>query len=277
MSVENSPGPKLSVFTKPWRVPIPALARWVGQLGFDGVELPVRPGYPVNPENAAQALPEAAKILADHGLQIFSAAAPLTEAVIAACGAAGVPLLRIMALIGNEGYFEAEARIRREIDAVIGEARQQNVVIGVQNHCGRYISHALGLHRLLEPYSNNDVRAVWDAAHNALNGEDLDIALDIIWPRLGMVNLKNALWEPVEAPEDPVAIWRPRWTIGRAGLASWPRVAADLIQRNYDGVVCLTAEYSDEDDVDRMIEEDIAFARSLWGQIPATIPDSPPQ
>jgi sugar phosphate isomerase/epimerase len=274
MSADALRGPKLSVFTKPWRVPIPALARWIQQLGFDGVELPVRPGYAVNPDNAAQSLPEAANILADHGLQIYSVAAPMTDAVIAACGAAGVPMLRIMAPIGNENYFEAEARIRREIDVVVGEARRQNVVIGVQNHCGRYVSHALGLHRLLEPYATNEVCAVWDAAHNALNGEDLDIALDIIWARLGMVNLKNALWEAVETPEDPVAKWRPRWTIGRAGLASWPRVAADLIQRSYNGVVCLTAEYSDEEDVDQLIGEDIAFARSLWGQPAGVSPDS---
>ena len=40
-----------SVFTKPWKTPLPDLARLVRGLGFDGVELPVRPGYQVLPEN----------------------------------------------------------------------------------------------------------------------------------------------------------------------------------------------------------------------------------
>jgi hypothetical protein len=36
------------------------------------------------------------------------------------------------------------------------------------------------------------------------------------------------------------------------------------MQRSYAGVVCLTAEYSDETDVARLIAEDVAYARSLW-------------
>lgn len=39
--------PQFSVFTKPWRMPLPDLGRHVQSLGFSGVELPVRPGYQV--------------------------------------------------------------------------------------------------------------------------------------------------------------------------------------------------------------------------------------
>ena len=59
-----------TVFTKPWTMPLPELAGFVKTLGFDGVELPVRPGYQVEPETVTEALPEAARILADHGLKI---------------------------------------------------------------------------------------------------------------------------------------------------------------------------------------------------------------
>ena len=46
-----------TVFTKPWREPtIEALADHVKALGFDGVELPVRPGYQVPPEAVATLL-----------------------------------------------------------------------------------------------------------------------------------------------------------------------------------------------------------------------------
>jgi len=41
-------------------------------------------------------------------------------------------------------------------------------------------------------------------------------------------------------------------------------VVEELKRRGYQGVVCLTAEYSDHDAVDRLIAEDIAFARSLF-------------
>ena len=90
------------------------------------------------------------------------------------------------------------------------------------------------------------------------------MALDIIWSHLCLVNLKSAFWQRANRPEAPVAEWQPHWTTGRHGRANWPRVAAELKRRNYHGVVCLTAEYSDEPAVDRLIAEDIAFAKSLF-------------
>jgi hypothetical protein len=47
-------------------------------------------------------------------------------------------------------------------------------------------------------------------------------------------------------------------------MANWPKVAAELKKRNYSGVICLSAEYSDEAAVDRLIAEDIVFAKSLF-------------
>ena len=55
-----------SVFTKPWKMPVAELGRFVKGLGFDGIELPVRPGYQVLPENVRRDLPKAAKQLADR-------------------------------------------------------------------------------------------------------------------------------------------------------------------------------------------------------------------
>src|SRR4051812_40035974 len=82
------PSPEFTVFTKPWKMPLPELARHVKQLGFDGIELPIRPGYQVEPADAIKGLPEAVKIMADHGLRIASVAGDFDEATITACGAA---------------------------------------------------------------------------------------------------------------------------------------------------------------------------------------------
>ena len=89
----------------------------------------------------------------------------------------------------------------------------------------------------------------------------------IVWEHLGMVNLKNAFWRRVSGPEAEDVAWRPYWTSGRQGLASWPRVAAELNRRGYRGTVCLTAEYSDEAAVERLVAADLAYARELFGAI----------
>ena len=256
-----------SVFTKPWKMPLAELARFVRGLGFDGIELPVRPGYQVLPEHVGRDLPAAARLLADHGLKIFSVAppgGPVTEPIIAACAAAGVPVIRVSAPIGDDGYQASVARHQREYDALLPLLARYGVQLGVQNHYGPNVCNAMGLRNLIERYNPRLIGAVWDAAHNALNGEDPEMAIDIVWSHLCMVNLKNAYWRRVTGPEADDVRWRPWWTTGPQGLASWPRVAAELRRRDYRGVICLPAEYSDEPAVDRLIAQDIAFAKTLF-------------
>jgi sugar phosphate isomerase/epimerase len=257
-----------TVFTKPWKFPLPELARHVAGLGFDGVELPVRPGYPVTPESVTEGLPRAVRALADHGLTIASIAGPTDETTIAACAEAGVPVIRIcVGMREGEGYLEGEARLQREFDTLVPLLDRHRVTLGIQNHCGnRDVCNAMGLRHLIEKYDPKHVAAVWDAGHNGLEGEAPETALDIVWQQLCLVNLKSACWRRRNGPEAEVAEWEPYWTTGRQGRANWPRVAAELRRRGYGGVVCLTAEYTDEAAVDRLIAEDIAFARSLFAE-----------
>jgi sugar phosphate isomerase/epimerase len=252
-----------SVFTKPWKMGIDALGEFVARLGFDGIELPVRDGYPVEP-GQVERLPQAVRQLAGYGVKVFSIAGPTDEKTLAACAEAGVPVIRVMAGIDETGYMASEARTRREFDHLRPLLERYRIKIGVQNHSGRFVANAMGLRHLLEGYDPQYIAAVWDAAHNALNGEEPELALDIIWPHLCMVNLKNAYWMRKNEVGADGAAWEPYWTSGRQGLASWPRVAAELKRRSYRGMVCLTAEYSDPAAVNRLIAEDLVWARSLF-------------
>jgi sugar phosphate isomerase/epimerase len=256
-----------SVFTKPWKTALTDLAKHVRKLGFDGIELPVRPGYQVEPRFVAKGLPNAVKILADNGLQIFSIAGPTDEATIAACGEAGVPVIRICVGIEGNHYLAEETRRRKEFDKLVPLLEKHGVKLGLQNHCGKSVANAMQLRSLVKKYDPKKIAVVWDAAHNALNGEEPEHAIDIVWSHLCMVNLKNAFWKLRTGPDAPYAQWTEYWTTGRHGLASWPRVAAELKRRNWTGVLCLSAEYSDRDYVDRLIGEDMSFAKYLFDSV----------
>jgi sugar phosphate isomerase/epimerase len=254
-----------SVFTKPWTMPLPQLGAFVKKLGFDGVELPVRPGYQVEPEHVSRGLPEAARVLAEYGITILSVAGPTDEATIAACGELGIPIIRICVGIPDDsGYLEYETQLRKEYDALAPLLDRYGVTLGIQNHCGRSIANALGIRHLIEQYDPKQIGAVLDPAHCALNGEIPALALDIVWSHLRMVNLKNAYWRRTTGPEAEVAAYEPYWTSGRQGLCPWAEVVAELRRRNYSGTICLPAEYSDEAAVDRLIAEDIIYAKSLF-------------
>lgn len=254
-----------TVFTKLWRLPLPELGAHIRKLGFDGVELPVRPGYPVTPENVTRELPQAVRILKDFGLKIGMIAGDADEKTIAACGASGIPIIRICADIpGEKNYLAAIDDIQRGWDALVPVLARHNVAIGVQNHCGRCIANAMQVRHAIGKYDPAQICLVWDPAHNALEGEAVDIALDTVWSHLRVVNLKSGYWQRTSPPEAELAQWRVYWTTGRHGRTNWPWVARELLRRGFCGDVCLTAEYSDREAVDRLIVEDFAFAKSLF-------------
>jgi len=258
----------IAVFVKPWKsLSLPELATHIVQLGFRWIELPVRPGFACQPESIEQDLPNAVKALGDQGVRILNVTVDSSlddERVYAACAEAGIDLNRVMFRVRNRNYWEAEADARRQLDAAIPLCERYGVRIGVQNHAGDFVGvHEFGLYNLLKDYDPRYVGAIWDAAHNALEGMAPEIALDVLADRLMIVNLKNAFWQRVNGPEAEVAEWKIYWTSGRHGRASWPRVIAKLKAMDYTGPICLTAEYSDEHAVDRLIQADLAFACSL--------------
>ncbi len=254
----------MTVFTKPWKtLTIPELGEFVAGLGLSGVELPVRPGYQVPPEKVSE-LPRVARAFRQLGLSITSVAGPTDEATIAACGEAGVSIIRICEAIDDDGYLATEARLQRKYAALVPLLDKHRVTLGIQNHSGNHVASAMGLRHLIEQFDPRHIAAVWDPAHTAVSGEEPHLAIDILASHLCMVNLKNVFWQRTNGPEAPVAEWSMYWTTGRHGLASWPRVVELLRARGYAGPVCLCAEYSSGHDVNRLIAQDIAFAKSIF-------------
>ena len=263
-----APAHDLAVFVKPWKsLALPALAAHVRKLGFEWIELPVRPGFACQPETIEHDLPEAVKILGDHGVRILdvTVALPLgDERLYAACAAAGVGMNRVMFGTAGKRYWEAEQAARRQLEIALPFCEQYNVQIGIQNHYGDFVGvNEMGLYHLVQDYDPKSIGIIWDAAHNALAGIEAELALDIVESHLCCVNLKNAFWQRVNGPEAEVAEWQVFWTAGHHGRSSWPRVIAKLKAMGYTGPICLPAEYSDEPAVDRLIEADLAFVKSL--------------
>jgi sugar phosphate isomerase/epimerase len=266
--VKETKLPQLAVFAKPWKsLAIPALGRHMKALGFDWIELPVRPGFACEPETMTASLPQAVAQLAGEGVSVLNVtvALPLDdERLYAACARAGIKLNRVIfERREGENYWEAEKHARQALDAALPLCERYSFQIGIQNHYGQCVPvNAMGMFNLVKDYDPRYIGAIWDPAHNALEGEDPEPALDMIASHLCVVNLKNAYWEKVSPPQADRAAWSVRWVSGRQGRADWQRVAAKLKQIDYSGPVCLSAEYSAGEQVDRLVVEDLAYARA---------------
>lgn len=259
---------ELALFTKPWKsLPLPELAQHIQSLGFDLIELPVRPGFQVEPDHIERDLPAAAKLLGEHGIRVLNVTADLPlddERLYSACAAAGIGMNRVMFWQRDLDYWTAEADARRQLDAALPFCEQYDFQIGIQNHSGRFVPvNEMGMVNLVKDYDTRYVAAIWDPAHNALEGMNSDSALDVLAPYLRVVNLKNGYWRRVSGPEAAVAEWKIYWTSGAQGRASWARLFAKLKAIGYQGPICFSAEYTDEARVDELIVKDLAFARGL--------------
>jgi sugar phosphate isomerase/epimerase len=249
-----------SVFTKPWSArPADELGPLVAGLGFTGAEVPVRENAHVTPAEAEDRLPGFVARMRAEGVDVISIAADLAEPTFAACAAAGVPLIRIMAGLGPDGYAASVARVRKELEEAAPLAQRYGVQVGVQPHHGRFVSSALGVTQLLDGLPL-DFRVVWDAAHDALAGDDPRVTLELVADRLAIVNLKNAVY----ARDD--GAWKPRWVPGPEGLADWSAAFAELARLGWTGPVCLSGQYSDGGvPVEVRLRADLDAARTAAG------------
>lgn len=265
--------PSFTVFTKPWKTwPLERVAAFIGELGVDGVELAVRPGFQIEPPDARAKLPQAATVFARHRLAITLVGGDPTTDLIEACAQLSPqPIIRFMpAIAPNESYLDGERRWRARIAEVMPALERTGVRLGLQNHASRYVGSAAGLRLLCEGFDPRHVGVVWDPAHGSLCGEPFDLALDQLGGRLVAINLKNAIWRQVSGPEAEEVRWERYWTAGRMGITPWSAVAREYVARGLTCPVHLFAEYADHDAAERLIRDDIAHARAVFERASAT-------
>jgi sugar phosphate isomerase/epimerase len=265
----------ITVFTKPWQCSLGELAEKLARLGVDGLELPIRPGYPVSPDNMAQTLPQAVELFASYGLTIHSVAGSTTQEMVQVCGNAGIPIIRVCEKVDMKiGYQASVDRIRRTYAELVPDLEKNQVMIGLQNHCNMFIGSAIGAIDVMREFEPRHVGVVLDVAHCALAGEPEVMAIDIAWERLCMVNLKNAVRRQIGTDVYGAANWSTYWTVGKEGYASWQTTVAELKSRGFSGPICLCAEYSNPvgkgdlvgDAVEPLLRQDIAHIKALLEQ-----------
>ncbi|TDW93116.1 sugar phosphate isomerase/epimerase [Kribbella pratensis] len=253
-----------SVFTKPWiGLPGDELGRLISGLGFAGAEVPVRETAYVTPATAEAELPKFTAQLRAEGIEPISVASELSEHVFAACAESGVPMIRIMAGLGPDGYAASVRRNRELLETAAVLTERYDVQVGVQPHHGRYVSSTLGVLQLLDGLPHR-FKLVWDAAHDALAGDHPAVTLELGADRLGIVNLKNVHYVRSERG------WTTNFVEAEDGLSDWPAVFATLRQLTYTGPICLTGQYSDPAvPVETRLERDLRFAVTSAAQHPS--------
>jgi sugar phosphate isomerase/epimerase len=238
------------------------------EVGLDGIDLTVRPGYPVTPDNAPAALPQAAKLFADEGLIVGLVSAPTdmtdpagkaARAIFEAAALARVPAVKL-------GYFT----YRAPFDACLVEARARlagfcrlaeatKVRACYHTHSGSFLgNNTASLRLLLEGLDPHHVGAYVDTGHTAVNGGPPRMELDVVKPWLSLLAIKDMAWVKGKGS------WSHHVVPAGQGIVAWKEVAEGLRQAGFKGTVSLHGEYEakDLDERRRLAREELAFLKN---------------
>jgi sugar phosphate isomerase/epimerase len=251
---------------------------------FDGLDLTLRPGGHVRPENAGTGLPAARQLADAAGVTIpmvstalTDADSPHAEAIFATAAHADVRRLKI-------GYWEYRpfgtlaAQVddaRRKLQRLALLGRRYNVLPCVHCHSGRFVA-AGGpmLYLVLKDFDPAKVGAYVDPMHMTIEGgrAGWELGLDLLALWLALVGLKNFRW--LAADRDQSGQQRFRWEYCPLadGQAPLPEFCAYLKTLRYDGVVSFHSEYKGETSFRRLSTpellkqsaSDLAYARKLF-------------
>jgi len=227
--------------------------RRAAELGFAGLDLTVRPGGHVRPEQVAEALPRAVHDLAVQGLKVpmittalTDAADPHAEAVIRTAAGQGIRELKL-GYWRYTGFGTLRAQLdaaRKSLDGLEALARRHGVRVSVHSHSGAYLSAVAGnVAALLRDRDPHHVGAYVDPGHMTLEGgaDGWRQGLDALQGHLSLVAVKSFGLFP-EKREDETA-WKARIVPLREGTVRWREVTGCLKQIGWDGVVSFHSEY----------------------------------
>lgn len=219
--------PTICAFTESFQdLPIPDVCRIFREIGLDGLDLTVRPGGHIAPEDAPRMLSDAAKAAADHGVSIpmlttaIVDADDVSERLVAAAGELGIRRIKL-------GYYRYRdfgtlrqqlEEIRRKLERVAAMTRKHGVLPCVHIHSGDTIpSHGTQLYLLLQDMPPEEIGAYVDPMHMTIEGGSggWRQGLDLLAPWIRITSMKNFQWREA----DPGPRGEPRWRPVKVPLA----------------------------------------------------------
>jgi len=268
----------LIVFSKRFReYSVPQLVELAHAHGFDGYDLAVRPGYPVNPENASTALPAAADVMAGEGLSIpmvtgnfdlLTPDHPTAEPILAAMDKADIRLIKL-------GYFNYESHdtdywqyvdeIRRAFEGWERISERYGVKVCYHTHSGDFMGlNCAALMHLIRGYDPRFIGAFIDAGHLVVNGESFPFGLAMVLEYLSIVAVKDILVLREES-NGHGAVSRHVVPAGE-GMVDWTTVFSELGRVGFDGPVSIHCEFEvpEEEEEDTFARE-VAFFKRMAG------------
>lgn len=227
------------------------LAETLAGLGFDGVDLTVRPGGHVLPERVEEDLPRAAGTLAKAGVpvamittRVQDARDPLTQKILKTAASLGIRRYRR----DGEKWEGATKPLQRiaELQARIRELaelnREYGLFAGIHNHSGFDLGATpWEVYELVKACDPAYIGSNFDVAHatieGGLGGWRSGFRLLAAESRIGMLAIKDFFWAKRESA------WEPEFCPLGQGMVDFKTFLGYLKEIEFSGPVSMHFEY----------------------------------
>jgi L-ribulose-5-phosphate 3-epimerase len=221
--------------------------------GFDGLDLTVRPGGHVLPENVKQGLPEAYEIADQEHFAI-----PMISTGINAADSPHaqeiIEIAHFSISAFKLGYWRYEPfgtirkqfdEARRKLEGIVRITDRYHLKPCIHVHSGPLLSNTPLIYELLKDYSPDQVGAYVDTMHMVLEGgkSGWEITLDLVAPWISLVAVKNFVIQPTKRDEFGQQRYEHKICPVADGIAPIPQFFQRLKQVGYDGIVSFSSEY----------------------------------
>lgn len=267
-AAESVGAPRVLIFTKHLQFisDYAKMSATAAELGFDGLELAVRKGGHVEPQNVARDLPRAVEAARASGApvgmittEIEKADAKDTVAILETAAAQGIRFYRI----GGPNY-DADRPIKEQMDemrAKLAGLAELNAKLGVcatyQNHSGtrRIGAPVWDLCEMMEGTDPEFMAIDFDLGHATIEGGN---AWELHWrraePRVKAVTIKDFAWQKNSKGE-----WRAEWCPVGEGMIQTKKLFTMMKEAGFSGPITSHYEY-DPKPSDGQSKEDALLA-----------------
>ncbi len=266
---------ELLLFAKKFQsLPLDEFADLVADIGFDGVDLTVRPGGYIRPEEVEDRLPEAVDTIRSRGLSvpmittaITNAEEPYAEEIFRVAAECGVRYIKL-------GYwaYKGFGFLKRQVIEARGKlkgveklCRKYGVTAALHSHSGMFLTaEPAVVWALLKGFSPDFIGAYIDPGHMAVEGGLAGwlMGMDILSNRIRMVAVKDYGWFREGGK------WKAKVVPLGEGLVPWREVFDILKRIGFDGPFSLHSEYRGLS-LRELIEQtrrDICFIKNIMEQ-----------
>ena len=237
----------ICVFTKPFNsLSFDELADRIAELGFDGIEAPIRKGGHVEPENVADELPKLVEALNKRDLKITILTSdindpddPATAKVLKTAAGLGIKRYRMKYLKYDlsKSVIDQLNQWRTRFHDLANMNREIGIRAVYQNHAGgnTFGAPLWDLNYVLEGIDVNDIGVAYDIRHAAVEGgKSWPITFHMIWPKIDTVYVKDFVWDGKKVKNVPLG----------SGLVD-RKFFSMLNKTNFEGPISLHEEYLD--------------------------------